>query len=221
MKAKRQILTACAVACALLCSSCGGTKPAPEPKPTPKEKKFEFDDNSYLYLNVYKNSTMKAEAETPIPKDQNLTPQQIMKVATGIEALLKDNEGRRAATGVSEEMKDYVNCRFVMAPWMVIEKLPEKRLPDGSYTYKYELNETWITNRDVTLGAIETPELGLAPGELIGYIPNKQMEEAEKAIRKAFAEKDSEKVFKLFNEAYTFIPIRQKAYDELKAKGEL
>lgn len=220
MKAKRQILTVCAVACALLCSSCGGTKPAPEPKPTPKEKKFEFDDNSYLYLNVYKNSTMKAEAETPIPKDQNLTPQQIMKVASGIDATLKDSGGR-GGTDVSEEMKDYTNCRFVMAPWMVIRKLPEKRLPDGSYTYKYELNETWITNRDVTLAAIETPELGLAPGELIGYIPNKQMEEAEKAIRKAFAEKDSEKVFKLFNDAYTFIPIRQKAYDELKAKGEL
>ena len=220
MKAKRQILTACAVACALLCSSCGGTKPAPEPKPTPKEKKFEFDDNSYLYLNVEKNSTMKAEAETPIPKDQNLTPQQIMKYAGGIDATLKET-GRRAGTGVSEEMKDYTNCRFVMAPWMVIRKLPEKRLPDGSYTYKYELNETWITNRDVTLAAPETPALGFGPSELIGYIPNKQMEEAEKAIRKAFAEKDSEKVFKLFNEAYTFIPIRQKAYDELKEKGEL
>ena len=163
---------------------------------------------------------MKAEAETPIPKDQNLTPQQIMKVASGIDATLKST-GRRGGTGISEKMKDYTNCRFVLAPWMVIRKLPEKRLPDGSYTYKYELNETWITNRDVTLAAIETPELGLAPSELIGYIPNKQMEEAEKAIRKAFAEKDSEKVFKLFNEAYTFIPIRQKAYDELKAKGEL
>ncbi len=221
MKAKRQLLTACAVACALLCSSCGGTKPAPEPKPTPKEKKFEFDDNSYLYLNVEKNSTMKAEAETPIPKDQNLTPQQIMKVANIIKAVLKDNEGRKGTAGISEKMKDYANCRFVMAPWMVIKKLPEKRLPDGSYTYKYELNETWITNREVTLLAIETPSLGLSAGEIIGYIPNKQMEEAEKAIRKAFAEKDSEKVFKLFNDAYTFIPIREGKWNELKEKGEL
>lgn len=221
MKAKRQILTACAVACALLCSSCGGTKPAPEPKPTPKEKKFEFDDNSYLYLNVEKSSTMKAEADKPIPKDQNLTPQQIMKVANIIKAVLKDNEGRKGTAGISEKMKDYANCRFVMAPWMVIKKLPEKRLPDGSYTYKYELNETWITNREVTLLAIETPSLGLSAGEIIGYIPNKQMEEAEKAIRKAFAEKDSETVFKLFNDAYTFIPIREGKWNELKEKGEL
>lgn len=218
MKAKR--ITPLLIACALLCAACSDPKPEEKQEPTQKEKKFEFDDNSYLYLNVDKSSTMKAEADKPIPKDQNLTPQQIMKVASGIDATMKDN-GERAGTGVSEEMKDYTNCRFVMAPWMVIKKLPEKRLPDGSYTYKYELNETWITNRDVTLAAIETPELGLAPSELIGYIPNKQMEEAEKAIRKAFAEKDSEKVFKLFNEAYTFIPIRQKAYDELKAKGEL
>ena len=218
MKAKR--ITPLLIACALLCAACSDPKPEEKQEPTQKEKKFEFDDNSYLYLNVDKSSTMKAEADKPIPKDQNLTPQQIMKVACGIDATLKDN-GERAGTGVSEEMKDYTNCRFVMAPWMVIKKLPEKRLPDGSYTYKYELNETWITNRDVTLAAIETPELGLSAGELIGYIPNKQMEEAEKAIRKAFAEKDSEKVFKLFNDAYTFIPIRQKAYDELKAKGEL
>ena len=218
MKAKR--ITPLLIACALLCAACSDPKPEEKQEPTQKEKKFEFDDNSYLYLNVDKSSTMKAEADKPIPKDQNLTPQQIMKVACGIDATLKSS-GRRGGTGVSEEMKDYTNCRFVMAPWMVIKKLPEKRLPDGSYTYKYELNETWITNRDVTLAAIETPSLGLSAGELIGYIPNKQMEEAEKAIRKAFAEKDSETVFKLFNDAYTFIPIRQKAYDELKAKGEL
>ena len=218
MKAKR--ITPLLIACALLCAACSDPKPEEKQEPTQKEKKFEFDDNSYLYLNVDKSSTMKAEADKPIPKDQNLTPQQIMKVACGIDATLKSS-GRRGGTGVSEEMKDYTNCRFVMAPWMVIKKLPEKRLPDGSYTYKYELNETWITNRDVTLAAIETPSLGLSAGELIGYIPNKQMEEAEKAIRKAFAEKDSETVFKLFNDTYTFIPIRQKAYDELKAKGEL
>ena len=58
MKAKRQLLTACA----LLCSSCGGTKPEP------KENKFEFDDNSYLYLNVEKNSTMKPKQKPPYPK---------------------------------------------------------------------------------------------------------------------------------------------------------
>ena len=220
MKAKRQILTACAVACALLCSSCGGTKPAPEPKPTPKEKKFEFDDNSYLYLNVEKNSTMKAEAETPIPKDQNLTPQQIMKYASAIGATLQ-GETSRSGYAVDDKMKDYENPRFVMAPWMVIKKLPEKRLPDGTYTYKYELNETWLTNRNVTLTATGDPALGFGPGEIIGYIPNKQMEEAEKAIRKAFAEKDSETVFKLFNDAYTFIPIREGKWNELKEKGEL
>ena len=219
MKAKR--IPPLLIACALLCAACSDPKPEEKQEPTQKEKKFEFDDNSYLYLNVDKSSTMKAEADKPIPKDQNLTPQQIMKVAGTIEALLKNNEGRKGTAGVSEEMKDYTNCRFVMAPWMVIKKLPEKRLPDGSYTYKYELNETWITNREVTLLATETLNLGISAGEIIGYIPNKQMEEAEKAIRKAFAEKDSEKVFKLFNDAYTFIPIREGKWNELKEKGEL
>ena len=219
MKAKR--ITPLLIACALPRAACSDPKPEEKQEPTQKEKKFEFDDNSYLYLNVDKSSTMKAEADKPIPKDQNLTPQQIMKYADAIEAVLKGDEGRRSATGVSEEMKDYTNCRFVMAPWMVIKKLPEKRLPDGSYTYKYELNETWITNRDVTLVAPANQALGFGPDEVIGYIPNKTMEEAEKAIRKAFAEKDSETVFKLFNDAYTFIPIREGKWNELKEKGEL
>lgn len=218
MKAKR--ITPLLIACALLCAACSDPKPEEKQEPTQKEKKFEFDDNSYLYLNVDKSSTMKAEADKPIPKDQNLTPQQIMKYAGGIEATLQ-GETSRSGYAVSDIMKDYENLRFKMAPWMVIEKIPEKRLPDGSYTYKYELNETWITNRDVTLVAPETPSLGFGLSEIIGYIPNKQMEEAEKAIRKAFAEKDSETVFKLFNDAYTFIPIREGKWNELKEKGEL
>ena len=218
MKAKR--ITPLLIACALLCAACSDPKPEEKQEPTQKEKKFEFDDNSYLYLNVDKSSTMKAEADKPIPKDQNLTPQQIMKVASGIEATLQ-GETSRSGYVVSDIMKDYENLRFKMAPWMVIKKLPEKRLPDGSYTYKYELNETWLTNRNVTLTATEDPALGFGPSEIIGYIPNKQMEEAEKAIRKAFAEKDSEKVFKLFNDAYTFIPIREGKWNELKEKGEL
>ena len=218
MKAKR--IPPLLIACALLCAACSDPKPEEKQEPTQKEKKFEFDDNSYLYLNVDKSSTMKAEADKPIPKDQNLTPQQIMKYAGGIEATLQ-GETSRSGYAVSDIMKDYENLRFKMAPWMVIEKIPEKRLPDGSYTYKYELNETWITNRDVTLVAPETPSLGFGLSEIIGYIPNKQMEEAEKAIRKAFAEKDSETVFKLFNDAYTFIPIREGKWNELKEKGEL
>lgn len=218
MKAKR--ITPLLIACALLCAACSDPKPEEKQEPTQKEKKFEFDDNSYLYLNVDKSSTMKAEADKPIPKDQNLTPQQIMKYADGIEATLQ-GETSRSGYAVSDIMKDYENLRFKMAPWMVIKKLPEKRLPDGSYTYKYELNETWLTNRNVTLIAAEDPALGFGLSEIIGYIPNKQMEEAEKAIRKAFAEKDSETVFKLFNDAYTFIPIREGKWNELKEKGEL
>lgn len=218
MKAKR--IPPLLIACALLCAACSDPKPEEKQEPTQKEKKFEFDDNSYLYLNVDKSSTMKAEADKPIPKDQNLTPQQIMKYADGIEATLQ-GETSRSGYAVSDIMKDYENLRFKMAPWMVIKKLPEKRLPDGSYTYKYELNETWLTNRNVTLIAAEDPALGFGLSEIIGYIPNKQMEEAEKAIRKAFAEKDSETVFKLFNDAYTFIPIREGKWNELKEKGEL
>lgn len=47
------------------------------------------------------------------------------------------------------------------------------------------------------------------------------MEQAEKDIRRAWAEGDNEAVYKFFNDAYTFTPITDKEWNELKAKGEL
>ena len=191
-------------------------------QPTQKEKEpFVLKGNTWLYLNVENTNTMKADDNEikPLPKDQNLTPRQIVTVAGDIDALLKDNEGRRGATAVSDRMRDFENNRIKIDPYNIIK--PRPFMVDGKKVEKFVLDDGWITNRDVILGAFGTPELGLEPGEIIAYIPNATMEKAEKAIREAWAKGDNESVYKFFNDAYTFIPIREGAYNKLKEEGKL
>ena len=193
-------------------------------KPQQKEKEpFVLKGDTWLYLNVRNTNTMKADDNEikPLPKDQNLTPRQIVTVASSIQALLKDNEGRRGGTSVEDWMKDFENNRIKIDPYNIIE--PRPFMVDGKKVEKFVLVERWITNRDVTLNAssLIAPELGLEPSEIIGYIPNATMEKAEKAIREAWAKGDNEAVYKFFNDAYTFIPIREGAYNKLKEEGKL
>ena len=190
-------------------------------KKAPKEKEpFVLKGDTWLYLNVDKN-TMKADefpTITPLPKDQNLTPRQMIQVASII--VVTTSEGTRSG-GISVEdyMKDFENCRIKMDPYNIIAPYPF--MIDGKRVDKFILKDWFITTRDMVLIAKVTPELGLEPGEIIGYIPNATMEKAERDIREAWAKGDNEAVYKFFNDAYTFIPIRKGAYEKLKEEGKL
>ena len=220
MKAKRQILTACAVACALLCSSCGGTKPAPEPKP--EKKPFVLKDNTHLYLNVNENNSMKAETENP--EGILLSPRNIVKYASEITSTTVD--GYTGHLGILDDQRDYEHNRIKMYAGMIIGPVPH--MIDGKRTDVYELLDGFIKARDVRLSIGRTSDITTDDGvlipaytEVVAYIPNAKMEQAEKNIREAWAKGDNEAVYKFFNDAYTFTPITDKAWNELKAKGEL
>ena len=58
-----------------------------------------------------------------------------------------------------------------------------------------------------------------APRDTIGYIPNSVMRTAETAIKAAYANGDTEAVYQLFNEAFTFRPITGAEYKALKEAG--
>ena len=226
MKAKRQILTACAVACALLCSSCGGTKPAPEPKPEEKTP-FYAKEGSFLYLNVNETPIMKNETDTETSKggDLLLSPLNIVKYSETI--VNKDANGDEGNFAVAPEMRDVEHSRIKMWSEMVIAKRPHK--VDGKRVDLWTLlDDGWIACRNVrleinNLDPIKTDDGVVIPAEtkVIAYIPNAKMDEAQKAIRKAWEAKDNEEVYRLFNEAFTFIPITNNEWEALKAKGEL
>jgi hypothetical protein len=56
--------------------------------------------------------------------------------------------------------------------------------------------------------------------DTIAYIPNSVLRAAETAIRKAYADKDIDECFRLFDSAYTFTPITGAEWRALKANGQ-
>lgn len=55
--------------------------------------------------------------------------------------------------------------------------------------------------------------------DTIAYIPNDSLAVASLKIKEAFAEKDNETVYKLFNSLYKFTPVTGAEWKELKKKG--
>lgn len=218
MKAKRQILTACAVACALLCAAC--SDPKPEEKQEEK-KPFVLKDNTHLYLNVNENNSMKAETEKG---SILLSPRNIVKYANTITSTTED--GLTGRLGILDDQRDYEHNRIKMYAGMIIGPVPH--MIDGKRTDVYELLDGFIKARDVrleicNLNEIKTDDGVVIPArtEVIAYIPNAKMEQAEKDIRAAWEAKDNEAVYKFFNDAYTFTPIANDDWEKLKEKGEL
>ena len=188
-------------------------------KKDPKDD-FVLKEDTWLCFNVDKN-TMKADeipTITPLPKDQNLTPRQMIQVASRID-VTTSKETWRGDLPVEDYMKDFKNCRIKRSPYCIIG--PRTLMIDGKLVEKFIFDDWFITTRDMVLTAKVTPELGLEPKEIIGYIPNATMEKAEKTIREAWAKGDKEAMYKFFNDAYTIIPIREGAYNKLKEEGKL
>ena len=218
MKAKRQILTACAVACAILCAAC--SDPKPEEKQEEK-KPFVLKDNTHLYLNVDNTNTMKAETKKG---SILLSPRNIVKYTSGITFTNKD--GLTARLAIFDDQRDYEHNRIIMYAGMIIGPVPH--MIDGKRTDVYELLDDFIKARDVRLEICNLNEITTDDGVVIpaltytiAYIPNAKMEQAEKDIRKAWESKDNEAVYKFFNDAYTFTPIANDDWEKLKEKGEL
>ena len=215
MKAKR--ITPLLIACALLCAAC--SDPKPEEKQEEK-KPFVLKDNTHLYLNVDNTNTMKAETSEGLL----LSPRNIVKYADGITSTTVDGLTGRLA--IEDDQRDLEHNRIKMYAGMIIGPVPH--MIDGKRTDVYELLDGFIKARDIRLeiGKINpfvTDDGVHVPAELgvVAYIPNAKMEQAEKDIRAAWEAKDTEAVYKFFNDAYTFTPITDKAWNELKAKGEL
>lgn len=154
-----------------------------------------------------------------------LSPLNIVKYSGTI--VSKNAEGVEGNFAVAPEMRDVEHSRIKMWAEMVIAKRPFKE--NGQRVDKWTLlDDGWISCRDVrieinNLDQITTDNGVVIPAEtkVIAYIPNAKMEEAQKAIRKAWNEGNNEEVYRLFHEVFTFIPITNNEWEALKAKGEL
>ena len=81
------------------------------------------------------------------------------------------------------------------------------------------LNENFILSRDVVLEIYYATIDGSDRRDTIAYIPNSTLQNAYATIKPAYDSGDYETVYRVFDEAYRFIPVTGAEYAELKRQG--
>lgn len=165
-----------------------------------KEKpKGQLNQGAMLYINVRANTIPRALPVIEGDEQETLTPHEIVKQAQNF--VLDDPEGyKNALLGIGDEQRDLNNDRIKMWGSQIIDR-------NG------ELVTYFLESKDIRLIAFKG-------GKIIGYIPNKVAKKALEDIKKEYAAGNYDKVYKLFQDAYTAIPCTQKQWEALKEKGE-
>lgn len=183
-----------AVLTVLALTACNGDKP----------KKGLLKQGTMVYINV-KQDGLKAMDGTTSTDEKLYTPAEIVKEAMNF--CLDDPEGDiNVLLGISDEMKDFENNRIKMWGEQIINR-------DG------ELVEYFMKCKNVRICNGKYPDKD-NHRNIIGYIPNKVMQEGWIKIKKAYDAGNYEEVYRLFQEVYTAIPITPSEYQKLRDKGE-
>lgn len=134
------------------------------------------------------------ESVTKADGDSALTPAQVVRKAYNLIM-------RGGARGWSEAQVDTVNNKLKMWSTDIIDA--NGNLVDGENGFLNEQDARIVDSSNV----------------VIAYIPNAVLTKAKKDIIEAYEKGDHAKVYQLFEDAYTAIPITQSAYDELVRQG--
>lgn len=175
-----------------------------------------LDPNAPLYINVKSNlkssdvplrtnlddltdEELKAlfRKWSEIARERHLTPEEIVDWCEVME--FKNNYyDTPVYRGIPEREKDRENKMFIMTG--------DKIIKDN------KVDDYFIEAYDVIFI--------LPKGDTVAYIPNWVLKEASKKIYKAFEEGEYERVYALFKNAYTAIPINGEEYKILKEQGK-
>lgn len=171
----------------------------------------KLEQGAMLYINVKNGNLKSMDVRATDNKDGLLTPREIVETAS-IFRFFDPTQNRNSNISVAPSQKDVENARIKMWGEQVINA-------DGT------LNEYFIMLRDVRIVApFPTDENGnyihTDKDNVTGYIPNEVMERAEKEIRKEYAAGNYDKVYKLFQDAYTAIPINLEMWEALYKEGK-
>lgn len=181
-------------------------------KPQEKEKQKVLDPGAMLYINVKTNSTMKAETDTKDPIEYPiLTPREVVEQASVF--LFTDPLSGKidANLSINDKQKDVENERIMMWGEMIINNEGSKDLS------VYHLDDYFFKLRDLRILGSNKEE---GVDNIIAYIPNARMEQAEIDIKKAYEAGNYDEVYRLFQELYTALPINNDGWKALKEKGE-
>lgn len=169
------------------------------------EKKGDgrMDPNSKISIRAADGVPVKAESN---PK--HLTALEIVEQTSEVYFWsVSVNPTEPTRRGFSDGQRDYVNARLLMHSSDVIDS-------QGKLTLAF------IEGRDCMLVIKHfAPENeNYVSLDTVAYIPNSTMRAAEKAIKEAYANKDYEACYALFDQAFRFTPITGEEWRELKAK---
>lgn len=181
-------------------------------KPQEKEKQKVLDPGAMLYINIKTNPTMKAQTDTKEPVEYPiLTPREVVEQA--LTFLFTDplSGKENSALAIHEKQKDVENERIIMWGEMIINNEGSKDLS------VYHLDEYFFKLRNLRILGYDKEE---GVDNIIAYIPNAKMEQAEIDIRREYEAGNYDEVYRLFQELYTAIPINNDGWQALKEKGE-
>lgn len=159
--------------------------------------------------NILKDATLNINVRDGLRSEGNgqtlLTPREVVEKTDIMKFLSPKYKNTISSRGFSDAQRDFKNNRLKMWASDVI-------LDRGG---TIELETEFLLARDVTLIDARGDK-----SDTIAYIPNKVLEQSYKDIREAFEKKDYQRVYELFEQAYTAIPITGEQYKELKRQGK-
>lgn len=172
-----------------------------------KKEPFRLSPDATLSIRPAAGVKLKAETENP----EHLSALEIVKQTVNMKFQTIDKlipEKHTVYRGFSDAQRDLNPEAPRLKMW-------------GTDIIDFEGNlcEPFIIAEDVVLErAVRPGDMG-SPMDTIGYIPNATLRAAEREIRSAYAAKDNERVYKIFDEAYRFTPITAKEWKALKEQG--
>lgn len=159
----------------------------------PEDKKIkQLDPNAKLSINI--RTALRSTSDNP----QHLTPLEIVQKADRM-AFWKSETKANVHRSISDVQRDTENVAIKMWGTDIIS------VEDGS------LKDYFLDSRNYVFC--------LPMGDTIAYIPNAVVIEAAKKIRQAYNEGDTDKVYQLFQDAFTALPITGAEYAELVKLG--
>lgn len=133
-----------------------------------------------------------------------LSPKEIVKQCWALRLLFENGEwGLR---GWADRQRDTVNCKLLMYASDIIDEDYGTLHDDINARDFLVAKYAWLVNDK---------------DEVIAYIPSANLEEARRKIHAAYDKGDLSEVYRLFQDAYTAIPISQEDYDILKEEGRI
>lgn len=160
------------------------------------------DDDNGIRSGTVDINVKSVSARSYTAKDSVLlSPKEIVKQCTELRTLFPD--GTWGTRGWADRQRDTINCKLKMYSSDIIDS-ETGDLRTDKYAFLTAV-KAWLVDSSLTV---------------IAYIPSASLDSARVQITEAYDRGDYDKVYELFEDVYTAIPISQYAYDELVANGE-